>query len=162
MNGEPNRAFTMKKLLRTLFGIEEMEQAISETIQRKLEVEQKLKETESKARELEDALKEEERVAKLSPKELATEKKEPYVAVLDTHVNTDNIRNGFFELDWNEYFVLKLKEAGYNGSSEEEIVDQWFQELCRNVGNEAGVNMERRSSGYINVNNIGDGKAEVS
>ena len=42
----------------------------------------------------------------LTPKEIATEKKEPWVAVLDTHVNPDNIRNGFFELDWNEYFVL--------------------------------------------------------
>jgi hypothetical protein len=95
-------------------------------------------------------------------KEEATAKKQPYVAVLDTHVNPENIRNGFFELDWNEYFVLQLKQAGYKGNSEEEIVDQWFQDLCRNIGAEEGVDMERRGSGYINVNNIGNGRVEVS
>jgi hypothetical protein len=97
-----------------------------------------------------------------SAKEIATAKKEPYIAVLDTHVNKDNIRNGFFELDWNEYFVLQLKEAGYKGTSEEEMVDQWFQDLCRNIGAEEGVDMERRGSGYVNVSNIGNGRAEIS
>jgi len=97
-----------------------------------------------------------------SPKEIATAKKEPYIAVLDTHVNKDNIRNGFFELDWNEYFVLQLKEAGYKGTTEEEMVDQWFQDLCRNIGAEEGVDMERRGSGYVNVSNIGNGRAEIS
>ena len=99
---------------------------------------------------------------KLSAKEQATANKEPWVAVLDTHVNKDNIRNGFFELDWNEYFVLQLKEAGYKGDSEEMIVDSWFGELCRNVGGESGVNMNQRTAGYINVNNLGDGRTEVS
>jgi hypothetical protein len=103
-----------------------------------------------------------EEVVKLSPKEIATANKEPWVQVLDTHVNKDNIRNGFFELDWNEYFVLQLKEAGYKGDSEEAIVDAWFGELCRNVGNESGVNMNQRTAGYINVNNLGDGRTEVS
>ena len=98
---------------------------------------------------------------KLSPKEQATANKEPWVAVLDTHVNKDNIRNGFFELDWNEYFVLQLRASGYNGETDEAIVDQWFSELCRNVGAEDGVDMERRGSGFINVNNLGNGKTEV-
>jgi hypothetical protein len=98
----------------------------------------------------------------LSPKEQATANKEPWVAVLDTHVNKENIRNGFFELDWNEYFVVQLRSAGYNGESDEAIVDQWFSELCRNVGAEEGVNMERRGAGYINVNNLGNGRTEVS
>jgi hypothetical protein len=100
-------------------------------------------------------------VIQKTPKEIATEQKEPWVAVLDTHVNKDNIRNGFFELDWNEYFVLQLKEAGYKGDSEEMIVDSWFGELCRNVGNESGVNMNQRTAGHINVNNLGDGRTEV-
>lgn len=95
-------------------------------------------------------------------KEIATEKKEPWVAVMDTHVNKDNIRNGFFELDWNEYFVLKLRTEGYQGETDESVVDLWFQDLCRNIGSEAGVNMDRRGSGYINVNNLGDGRSEIS
>ena len=57
--------------------------------------------------------------------------------------------------------MLQLRSAGYTGNSDEEVVDIWFQELCRNVGSEEGVNMDRRGSGFINVNNIGDGKSEV-
>jgi hypothetical protein len=101
-------------------------------------------------------------VIEKTAKEIATANKEPWVAVLDTHVNKDNVRNGFFELDWNEYFVLQLRSNGYQGDSDEAIVDQWFQDLCRNIGNDTGVNMDRRGSGYVNVNNLGNGKTEVS
>ena len=78
---------------------------------------------------------EQEELAKLSPKERATRKKEPWVGVLNTHINKENVRNGFFELDWNEQFVLKLKQEGYgaDGDPDEEIVDRWFRELCANV-----------------------------
>jgi hypothetical protein len=147
----------MNKYIKKLFGIDKIE---AET---KAAIEQAAQATAlaTAATEAAERAQEAERLAKLSPKELATEKKEPYIAVLDTKVNKDNVRNGFFELDWNEYFVLQLTEAGYQGVTEEEIVDQWFQELCRNVGAEAGVNMDRRGSGYVNFNNLGDGKSEV-
>jgi hypothetical protein len=95
-------------------------------------------------------------------KELATERKEPWISVLNTHVNPDNIRNGFFELDWNEYFVLQLRTAGYSGDTDEAIVDSWFSELCRNVGAEENIDMTRRASGYVSVNNLGNGKTEIS
>ena len=97
-----------------------------------------------------------------SPKEQATYNKQPWVGVLETHVNPDNPSNGFFELDWNEYFVVQLKSHGYDGPTEESIVDAWFQNLCRNIGNEAGMDMDRRGSGYININNLGNGKSEIS
>jgi hypothetical protein len=148
----------MNKFIKKVFGIDKIEAeaaaAVTVKIQAQAEAEEALKAVE--------AAKELERLAKLSPKELATANKEPWVTVLDTHVNKDNIRNGFFELDWNEYFVLQLKEAGYQGDTEEAVVDQWFQELCRGVGSEAGVNMDRRGAGYINVNNLGDGRTEIS
>lgn len=95
-------------------------------------------------------------------KAAATAKKEPWVTVIQTHVNPENPRNGFFELDWNEYFVLMLKQHGYSGKTEEEIVDAWFSDLCREVGSDEGISMDRRGSGYINVNNIGNGRSEVS
>jgi hypothetical protein len=154
----------MNKFIKKLFGIDKIEEAISAAETR---MSQAVDETAAQQREAERArqaalqAQEEERLAKLGPKALATEKKEPWVAVLDTHVNKDNIRNGFFELDWNEYFVLQLKEAGYKGDTEEAVVDQWFQELCKGVGSESGVDMDRRGSGFINVNNLGDGKSEV-
>ncbi len=92
----------------------------------------------------------------------ATAEKQPYVTVIQTHVNPDNVRNGFFELDWNEYFIVQLKNAGYQGTDEEEIVNQWFQELCRGIADEEGMSMDRRSMGYINVKPIAGGKSEVS
>ena len=148
----------MKNFIRKIFGVEEIESQIEEALRKKLESE---KEAELAQKLAEDA-QEQLRVAKLTPKELATEKKESWVSVLDTHVNKDNIRNGFFELDWNEYFIMELKEAGYTGNLEEEIIDKWFQDLCRNIGNESGVNMERRGSGYVNRALRDDGKTEVS
>jgi hypothetical protein len=102
--------------------------------------------------------------AKLTPKERANAKGEPYVAVLDTHVNKENVRNGFFELDWNEQFVLQLKQEGYgfDGDPDEEIVDRWFRDLARNMLAEEGMPTERNNTmGYINVNRLGGGKASV-
>lgn len=98
----------------------------------------------------------------LTPKEYATTNNQPWVAVLDTHVNPENPRNGFFELDWNEHFIAMLRSNGYTGGSDEEIVDGWFQDLCREIGGEEKIMMDRRFSGYINVNNLGNGKSEVS
>ena len=147
----------MNKFIKKLFGIDKIE-AEAEASVKAAEEAKRLAEAATEAAE---QAKEAERIAKLTPKERATEAKEPWVAVLDTHVNKDNVRNGFFELDWNEYFVLQLRSNGYTGNTDEEVVDIWFQELCRNVGSEEGVDMERRGSGFINVNNIGDGKSEV-
>jgi len=144
----------MKKFIKKIFGIDKIEALTAEA-------EKKLQEATVKAEVVIAEAAEKERISKLSPKELANEKGEPYVAVLETKVNADNVRNGFFELDWNEHFIVPFRLNGFQGQSEEEIVDLWFQELCRNVGAEAGVNMDRRGSGYVNVNNLGDGKSEI-
>jgi len=139
----------MKKFIKNLFGIEDKPVKVEEPIV-------------PEVKEVEAATTVPKAKKQKTAKAIATEKKEPWVAVLDTHVNKDNIRNGFFELDWNEYFVLQLKSNGYQGDTEESIVDQWFQDLCRNIGSESDINMDRRGSGYINVNNLGNGKSEVS
>jgi hypothetical protein len=134
----------MKQFIRKLFGIDkilaEKEQAQSETAK-------------AKADEIQ---------AKLTPKERATARGESWVAVLDTKVNPDNVRNGFFELDWNDNFITELKKAGYgfDNDPEEEIVDRWFRDLARNMLAEEGLD-SNRSSGYINVTKLGGGKAEV-
>jgi hypothetical protein len=100
-------------------------------------------------------------VVKKTEKEIATENKEPWVSVLTTHVNKENIRNGFFELDWNDYFIVQLRAAGYRGDHDEELIDQWFTELCRNVAADSGVDMSQRGSGYINRALRDDGKSEI-
>ena len=85
---------------------------------------------------------------------------EPWVKVLNMNVNQDNPRNGFFELDWNDAFVENLKVHGYQGNSQEEIVDRWFQTLCNTIGNEQGIDVT--GSGYVQINRRDDGKTEVS
>ena len=142
----------MKQFIKRIFGIDKLEKA-------KAEAEIAL--VESKAREKE--AKEAEELAKMTPKERATKKGEAWVAVLDTHVNKDNIRNGFFELDWNPEFIVQLKQAGYgyDGDPDEEIVDRWFRDLARNMLATEGMDTSR-GAGYINVARINKEKSEVS
>ena len=70
---------------------------------------------------------------KKSEKELATEAGEPWVTVLRMELNEGSLEQGAFELDWNDLFVAKLVRAGYQGKTDNDIVDNWFQDVCRNV-----------------------------
>ena len=143
----------MKKLIKRLFGIDKLEQQKEEALAAAELAMNAAKEAEEAAE-----------LAKATPKDRATARGEPYVAVLDTHVNKDNVRNGFFELDWNDLFIVQLKDAGYGfeGDPDEEIVDRWFRDLAGNMLAEAGVaNPSRTIGGYVNVNRLGNGKAEV-
>ena len=143
----------MKQFIKKLFGIEKLEKEKAEAVARLAE-----------ARINEEAAKKAEDLAKMTPKERATAKGEAWVAVLNTHVNKDNIRNGFFELDWNDQFVLQLKQSGYgeDGDPDEEIVDRWFRDLAYNMLAEEGMDEPSRiSAGFINVTKLAGGKAEV-
>ena len=97
----------------------------------------------------------------MKEKEEATKNGEPWVAVLDTKINEDNIRNGFFELDWNNEFIEKLLDAGYKGETNEQIVDGWFKTIASNILKEEGLD-PTRGAGYINVKDIGKDKSEIS
>ena len=99
--------------------------------------------------------------ALMKEKEEATKNGEPWVAVLDTKINEDNIRNGFFELDWNNEFIEKLLDAGYKGETNEQIVDGWFKTIASNILKEEGLD-PTRGAGYINVKDIGKDKSEIS
>ena len=94
-------------------------------------------------------------------KKAATKAKIPWVAVLNTHVNHHDIKNGFFELDWNNEFIEQLLDAGYKGETNEQIVDAWFKTIARNILEEQGLD-PNRDSGYIKINKRDDGKSEVS
>ena len=148
----------LTKLFKRITGLDKVEQALIET-QAKLAT--TVDETAKHLKAAEDARAAESQ-AKMTPKERATAKGEPWVAVLDTHVNKDNIRNGFFELDWNPEFVVKLKQEGYgyDGDPDEEIVDRWFKDLARNVLADEGQDTTR-GAGYINVRKLASGKSEI-
>ena len=148
----------MNKFIEKLFGIDKIKAQTEASLKQAEDAMEVAKKATSAAELAQKA----EETAKMTLKERATAKGEPWVAVLDTHVNTDNIRNGFFELDWNAEFVLQLKQAGYgfDGDPEEEIVDRWFKDLARNVLADEGQDTNR-GAGFINVNKLAGGKAEV-
>ena len=149
----------MKKWIKKITGIEDLEKA-AEAAKQALNVEQeKIKQI---RQEIEEARKESETAA-MSEKDRATSRGEPWIKVLDTKVNQDNVRNGFFELDWNDHFVQELIASGYgtDADPQEEIVDRWFRDIVYNMFAEEELDTSR-SSGYINVVPISKGKSEVS
>ena len=105
---------------------------------------------------------------KKSTKDIATEKGEPYVAILSLEVDPENLHQGAFELDWNEKFVANLVRAGYMMSREDtdaEVVDRWFQNVCRHVVMETWEQdqaMNPTPARYTKSKDIGGGRREVS
>ena len=141
----------MKDFFKRITGLKKLEQE-----------KQALQEARDKAVAEAVKAKEAEELAKLTPKERANKRKEPWIAVLETHVNKENPANGFFELDWNEYFVLQLRQAGYGyeGDPDELVVDMWFKQLCRNMLSEEGLE-SNRSQGFINVQKLDATRSEI-
>jgi hypothetical protein len=100
-------------------------------------------------------------------KELATEKSEPYVAMIRMDIDPNNLHQGAFELDWNDIFVARLVKAGYMMKPEDtdaEIVDRWFQNVCRHVVMETWEQEQamRKSGVWVKSTDIGGGRSEVS
>lgn len=81
---------------------------------------------------------------KISDKDKATARGESYIRVIETHIDPNNPSNGYFELDWNSFFIDELKKAGYTGNTEEEIIDKWFRNLCQSIISESNPNQEVR------------------
>ena len=105
----------------------------------------------------------------LSAKEKATQAGEPYVNIISLEVDPSNINDGAFELDWNEIFIAKLVKAGYMKKKEDtdqDIVDRWFQSVCRNVALEMyeqkAADLTNRDVRQVNTRDLGDGRTEVS
>jgi hypothetical protein len=69
-------------------------------------------------------------------KKCATLRGEPWVNVVKMDFTAKTSLEGSFELDWNEPFVEKLQAEGYTGPTPDNIVNQWFMELCRNIAME--------------------------
>ena len=110
------------------------------------------------------------RAKKKSAKDTATEKGEPYVAIISVDLDPDNIGNGAFELDWNDKFIANLVRAGYQhkpADTDADMVDRWFADVCKNVVAEnfeqweANQPMDARPRN-IERRDIGDGRTEVS
>lgn len=94
------------------------------------------------------------------------EKIEPKVDILKFEFDPQNPKLGSIELDWNSEFIDLLRKHGYKGSSEEEIIDQWLNDVCRTIADNQfqGANLTPKSAIDANLvtrKNLGDGKTEV-
>lgn len=105
----------------------------------------------------------------LSAKEKATQAGEPYINILSLDIDPNDINSGAFELDWNEIFVARLVKSGYMMSKDDkdsDIVDRWFQQVCRNVVLEMYEQVQadpmNRDVRPIQTRDIGNGRTEVS
>ncbi len=106
----------------------------------------------------------------LSPKEKATAAGEPYVSILSVDLDPNDINNGAFELDWNDKFLANLIKQGYKIKPEDtdaEIVDRWFQTVCRNIAlevyeQEQADPTKRDDVRVIQQRDLGGGYTEVS
>jgi len=98
--------------------------------------------------------------AKKSEKELATERGEPWVEVLSFDLDPSNTSQGAFELDWNVHFVNDLRQKGFPGKTDEQVVDNWFRNICRHIVLETYEN-DVATNKYIDRKDIGNGLTEV-
>jgi len=149
---------TLKSIIEDYLGFSDLKKSIQEDIDKqKLELEYIKKETEK-------AIEEKNKISK-TPKELATERDEPWVSVLDTQLSDKNAGHGFFELDWNKQFIdyLITNGFGFENDPEEEIVDRWFRTLAYNMLVEAEAPItEHTTAGFINLKRISDEHSEAS
>lgn len=109
---------------------------------------------------------------KLSPKEQATKEGMPYINIVKMEIDPNDINNGAFELDWNDKFVLNLIKSGYKIKQDDtdiEIVDRWFQTVCRNIALELYEqqqadpdNRYNNSMRIVTSKKLGDGRSEIS
>ena len=95
-------------------------------------------------------------------KELATAAGEPWVQVLSMEIDPENPGAGAFELDWNDIFVARLIKSGYQGKTDQDIVDNWFQDVCRNVVMETYQQEQADPDKRNNRRDLGNGRTEVS
>jgi hypothetical protein len=99
-------------------------------------------------------------------KELATEKGEPWISIVKLDIDPDNLHQGSFELDWNEKFVADLIRAGYmikRDDTDSEIVDRWFQTICRHVVMETYEQTQAiNNNSIVKVRDLGAGRSEIS
>lgn len=52
---------------------------------------------------------------------------EPYIEIISEGI--DPVGRVKIEFDWNTAFILQLRKNGFEGSSEEEIIQKWFQAI---------------------------------
>jgi hypothetical protein len=101
----------------------------------------------------------------LTDKEYADQQGLSYIDVINVEVDPDNpTAGGSFEFDWNDAFIVRLAKSGYEAKTDAEMVDHWFQDVCRQIAMEnfekdEAMNPDIEPSGR---RKIGNGRTEVT
>lgn len=66
-------------------------------------------------------------------KKIANLLDEPWVGIVEEGLDAAQGPNGFyFAFDWNDAWIRLLRESGYEGESEDDLMERWFTDVCRN------------------------------
>lgn len=102
-------------------------------------------------------------------REKATAENKPYFKVIygEYAANRNGDGQMTFELDWNSKFVEELSEAGWEGYSEDQIVNNWFEDACKQMFEDENVQDDghsfvQSSSKRIKKTDLGEGRQSIS
>ena len=66
-------------------------------------------------------------------KKIAALLNEPWVSIVEEGLDPAQGPSGFyFVFDWNDHWIDLLRKHGYEGESEDELMERWFTDVCRN------------------------------
>ena len=150
----------MWKKIKASLGLNKAELAVEAEAKALAASDARTKRAEAKA----EAKAEKSKTKVLSAKDEATAKGQPWVEVLGIEVDEADPGQGAFELDWNDVFITKLVRAGFQGKTDQDLVDNWFKAVCRNVVTETyeqdQADPEKRAESRRR--DLGNGRTEVS
>lgn len=103
-------------------------------------------------------------------KEKANLEKKPWVGIKNSNFDPSKGLSGFeIELDWNEYFIKFLTDNNYKGLNDQQIVEEWFNDLCKSSILEeglleyySGISMDENKLNKIKRRRLDDGNSEYS
>ena len=99
--------------------------------------------------------------AKLTEKEKATQNKQPWHDV-KLITNESDPRNGYFQMDWNSYHIEALRRLGYEGKTEEDVVEGWIRDISRSVALENEEILDYMARPRVQSKPNDDGTTEYS
>lgn len=69
-------------------------------------------------------------------RKLADLRGEPWVAMPDMKWDPADPSKSYFQLDYNDHFVTYLRANNYQGTTDEQVVERWLNDVCRSVAQE--------------------------
>jgi len=65
-------------------------------------------------------------------KQRAALKNEPWIGIVNSGFDpSQGIDGVFFEFDWNPQWIEFLRQHGYIGHTDDQVIDDWFTDVCR-------------------------------